>query len=98
MQARLTDVLGLHRTSSRVSIDSVASFAGSVNTKKSFKRLCKDLYDIGVTAEVISQKKEEILNIFKPQNTISDGQIDGSSIADIDSQSPTVSSCAMYPF
>ena len=74
VQARLTDVLGLHRTSSRVSIDSITSFAGSINTKKAYKSFCKDLYQIGVTPEMISQKKREILNIFKPQNTvISDG-------------------------
>ena len=97
IQARLTDVLGLHRTSSRVSIDSVASFAGSVNTKNSFKRLCKDLYDIGVTAEVINQKKEEILNIFKAQNTTPSGQIDGSSIVD-NRQSLVVSSCSSILF
>ena len=99
IQARLTDVLGLHRTSSSssLSIDSVASFASSVDTKEAFKMLCRDLLEIGVTAELISEKKEEILNIFRAQNTTPSGQIDSTSIPD-NSQSPAVSSCFMCTF
>ena len=75
----MTDVLGLHRTTSRASIDSITSFAASINTKKAFKTFCKDLYKIGVTAEVINQKRDEILNIFNPQNKIDDNNIAGTS-------------------
>ena len=57
MQARLTDVLGLHRTNSRVSMASITSFAESVNTKKAYKRFCKNLFQIGVTSEMINQKE-----------------------------------------
>ena len=67
MQAQLTNILGLHRTSSRISLDSITSFAGSINTKKGYKEFCKSLYNIGITPEMINQKKKEILNIFKPQ-------------------------------
>ena len=77
IQARLTDVLGLHRTNSRVSIDSINSYAGSINTKKAYKRFCKGLFEIGVTADMIRQKEEEIRNIFKSQAT--SGQIGDSS-------------------
>ena len=73
----MTDVLGLHRTNSRVSIESINSFAGSINTKKAFKRFCKGLFEIGVTADMIKQKEEEIRNIFKSQTT--SGQIGDSS-------------------
>ena len=85
MQARLSDVLGLHRTNSRVSIDSISSFAGSVNTKKGYKKFCRSLFQIGVTSEMINQNEDEILNIFKAQNTDSSGQIDNDQ-----SQLPTV--------
>ena len=89
MQARLTDVLGLHRTSSRVSIDSITSFAGSINTRKAYKKFCKNLFQIGVTSDMIKQKEKEILDIFNTQNTTS-SQIDGDDITD-QSQLPAVS-------
>ena len=82
----MTDVLGLHRTNSRVSIDSINSFAGSINTKKAYKRFCKGLFEIGVTADMIRQKEGEIRDIFKPQNTTTSGQIDYSSQIDDSSE------------
>lgn len=82
MQARLTNVLGLHRTTPRDSTDSVASFAGSIDTQKAFKKFCKTLYQIGVTKEIISEKESEILNILKPPNIAISGQIDDSNIVD----------------
>ena len=90
MQAQLNNVLGLHRTTSRVSIDSVTSFAASINTKKAFKRFCKNLYQSGVTAEIISQKESEILKILNSQSTASNIQGDDSNIAD-QNQLPPVS-------
>ena len=90
MQAQLNNLFGLHRTNSTVSIDSITSFAGSVNTKKAYKKFCKNLFGIGVTSEMISQKEEEILNIFKGQNTVISGQVDDSNISD-QSQLPAVS-------
>ena len=89
----MTDVLGLHRTVSRVSIDSIASFAGSINTKKAYKEFCKNLYQIGVTAEMIRVKESEILDIFKPHDTPISAQTDDSNIA-ILSQFPAVSYCS----
>ena len=47
---------------------------------------CKHLYPIGVTAEVISQKEKEI---FNPQDTAMNRQIDGSKI-DNKSKMPAV--------
>ena len=81
MQARLTNVLGLHHTNSTVSLDSITSFAGSINTKKVYKEFCQNLYQIRVTAEMISQKKSEIFNIFQPQNVAISVQKNGSNIA-----------------
>ena len=87
MQSQLNNILGLHRTGSRVSIDSITSFAGSTNTKTAFKKFCQNLYQIGVRADTIRVKESEILDIFKPQNMAVHG---GSSIADQD-QLPAVS-------
>ena len=85
----------LHRTDTRASINSVISFAGSINTKKAFKTFCNDLYGVGVTAEVISQKRSEILNILMPQNTIISGQADDSNVVD-HSQLLAVSNCSIF--
>ena len=86
----MTDVLGLHHSSTRVSIDSVASFAGSVNNKKAYKKFCRNLFQIGVTSEMIRQKEAEILDIFKHQGTTIRGQADNGNIAD-QGQLPVVS-------
>ena len=83
LQARL-DNFGLQRT------NSITSIAGSINTKKAYKKFCKGLFDIGVTKEMIGEKEEEIRNIFNPQNTATSGQIGGSTIAD-QSKLPAVS-------
>ena len=82
VQAQLNTLLGLHRTNSSVSIDSVTSFARSINTKKAFKELCQNLYHIGVRADLIKEKESEILNIFKPQNTATSSQIDDNNTTD----------------
>ena len=92
MQSRLTNVLGLHCSNSIVSIDSIASFAGSINTKKAYKKFCKNLFQIGVTSEMISQKEQEILDIFNNQNTATSSQIDDNSDIADQSQLPAVSS------
>ena len=51
-----------------MSRDSIVSFAGSVNTKKAYKKFCKGLFNIGVTAEMIAQKEKEIQDIFNTRH------------------------------
>ena len=68
MQAQLNTVLGLRRSSSLVSL------AGSINTQKVYRNLCKGLFDSGVTAEIIKSKEKEIHNIFKPPNATTNWQ------------------------
>ena len=63
----MDSVLGLCRT---ISIDSLVSFAGSINTKKAYKKFCKGLFEAGVTADTIRQKEKEIQDIFKPQHPV----------------------------
>ena len=82
MQVQLNNLLGLHCTDLRVSRDSIASCAGSINTKMAFKKLFQDLYQIGVRAEMIKEKEGEIFNIFQPHNTSTSGLIDDSNDAD----------------
>ena len=100
MQGRIADAVGLHRTNSRASLDSITSFAGSINTKKAYKKFCKGLFQIGVTPEMISQNEAAIHNIFNPQNTASSSQVVGNSITVEDkpeSQIPVVSGAATSP-
>ena len=86
MRAQLNTVLGLRRSSSLVSL------AGSINTKKVYRNLCKGLFESGVTAEMIKSKEEEIHNIFKPPDatTTTSSQIDVSTNSET-SPLPTVS-------
>ena len=91
MQAQLNHILGLHRTNSSVSIDSITSFAGSTHTKKAYKEFCRSLFQIGVTSEMLRQKNTDILNIFRPQNAaLFNSQMDDSNIVG-QSQLPPVS-------
>ena len=82
MQDQIAGVLGLHRPASR---SSVTSFAGSINTKKAYKRFCKNLFQMGVTPEMIAQKEGDILNIFnEPQDTAaSDDSAGQSQVLDV---------------
>ena len=91
MQAQLNNLLGLHRTNSRVSIDSISTFAGSIKTKKAFKKFCQNLYQIGVRADMIKEKESKILDIFKAQNTDVNSQIDVSNIAGQSTQNAVTS-------
>ena len=86
MRAQLNTVLGLRRSSSLVSL------AGSINTKKAYRNLCKGLFESGVTAEMIKSKEKEIHSIFKPPDatTTTSSQIDVSTNSET-SPLPTVS-------
>ena len=77
MRARLDNILGLRlrRTTSR---DSLVSLAGSVNTKKAYKKLIKDLFAIGVTADMINDKEKEIKGLFGLQQAVASNPMDDS--------------------
>ena len=81
MQARLDNILGLRlrRTTSR---DSLVSLAGSVNTKRAYKKLIKDLFAIGVTADMINDKEKEIKGLFGPQPVVVSNPVDDSTSGD----------------
>ena len=81
IQQRLDNILGLRRTTSR---DSLVSLAGSINTKKAYKKLVKDLFAIGVTAAMINEKEKEIKGLFGPQQAVSSNPMDSSTSGDQD--------------
>lgn len=78
----MTAALGLHRTTSRVSVTSIASFAENTNTREAYKQFCKNLYQIGVTEDMIRQKEQEILEILKSQTKVASTQLSSNSIGD----------------
>ena len=82
--------LDIRRTVSRAS---VISLPGSINTKRGYKEFCKSLYQTGITPEMISQKKKEIIRIFKSQDAAASVQGDGSTFQD-QTQLPVVSQFA----
>jgi len=57
------------RRYSTASIGSVASFAGSLTSKTAWKQLCRDLYDRGVTPDLLKAKKPQILGLFESGGT-----------------------------
>ena len=83
MQAKLNNLLDLQRSNSRVSIDSISSFAGSTKTKRAFLEFCRNLYSLGVRAHTIKEKENEILEIFKSQDTATSRPIDDNNIMDV---------------
>lgn len=46
----------------------ITSSSGSTDTKNGYKEFCKSMYESGITPDMLSQKKREIFDIFKPQN------------------------------
>ena len=55
--------LVLRRTSSS---DSLISFFGSPETAKLFRAFCQDIFEHGVTKEMLRSKVREVLNMFEP--------------------------------
>lgn len=58
----MTDVLGLHRINSVVTLDSIEQ---DEDTRKAYRQFCKNLHQIGVTEDMIRQKENEVLGIFR---------------------------------
>lgn len=82
MRTQLNSVLGLHRTSSRVSVTSIASFAETADTTNAYRRFCENLYQSGVTEDMVRQKEKEILEILRPQRVVASSQVENSNIGD----------------
>ena len=61
-------VLGLRHKRFNVPITSIASFVENIN--KAYEQFYKDLYGIGVTQDMMQQKRKEVLEIFCSHNTV----------------------------
>ena len=96
IQIQLTKVFDLYHATSRVSLNSISSFIGSSNTKEACTEFCQGLYQIGVTADMISQNERAIHNIFKSQVTAISSQIDGVTVQD-KSQLPIIGGSEISP-
>ena len=79
MQAQLYTILGLHHTTSR---DSIAPFPLSLNTKRTYKKLCEDLFAMGVTADMIKEQRKDIQDTF--QDAASSSKMGDSTFLDPD--------------
>ena len=76
----MTSILGLHRTGSKISVTTIASFAASTNARDAYKQFCRNLYQIGVTEDELRQKENEILEILRPQSILTSTQTGNSGV------------------
>ena len=81
VQVRLAALFGLH-ADSRISVTSIASFAANTNTEMAYKQFCEELYQIGVTEDMILQNKDKILEILRSQGMVASSQLDSSKVED----------------
>lgn len=77
-QTQLTTILGLDSSNSRIPLSSIASFAANPNTEIAYKQFCGDVYEIGVTEDMIHQQEDNILEILRSQGMITRSQTSGS--------------------
>ena len=73
-QEQLTALLGLHGSTSAISITSIASYVASTNIETAFKQFCKGLNHIGITEDMIQQKEDKILEILRSQSMVPSGR------------------------
>ena len=59
---------------------SIASFISDTNTRNAYKTFCKDLYEMGITEDIIHQKKRQILEILRSGDRVVGSQSGGSNI------------------
>ena len=85
VQTQLATLLGLG-TNSGISVTSIAAFAATANTETAFEQLCKGLYQIGATEDMIRQKEEKILDILTSHGMVASTQISGDDTGDEDTE------------
>ena len=74
----------------RALLTDITSLPGNI---KGYKEFCKSMYQSGITPDMLSQKKREILDIFKLQNTAPTSQ-GGDNIIEDHGQSLVVDDCS----
>ena len=84
VQTQLATLLGLHGTANpRISITSIASFAANT-TETAYEQFCKDLYQVGVTEDMLRRKEDRILEILRSQGMVASSRIGGSFVREQD--------------
>ena len=71
----MTALLGLHETSSRISVTSIAACAADTNTEIAYKQFQKELHQIGVPEALLQKNDDEIRKILKSQGMVASSQI-----------------------
>ena len=56
---------GLRRKNSTSSLHSIASFTASITSKETWKGLCRDLHQAGVTPGMIRERKDRVIDFFQ---------------------------------
>ena len=84
VQAQLAILLGLDSTSTRIPINSIAAFAANADPEIAYDQFCNDLCQIGITEDIIWQKKDGILEILRSQGMVAKSPIGGSGTSDKD--------------
>ena len=49
---------------------SIASFAAKTGTNAAYKKFCEDLYQSGVTKDLVRRKEDEILDTLRSQGMV----------------------------
>ena len=73
VQTQLGALLRFHAT--RIPVSIIATFAANPDIEVAYKQFCEGLNQIGVTEDMIRQKKDEILEILRSQDMVASSQI-----------------------
>ena len=84
VQEHLAALLGPHGINSKIPVTPIAAFAANTNTEMAYEQFWKDLYQIGVTEDIIRQNEDEIREILKSQGMVTNSQIAGNNVEDKD--------------
>ena len=86
VQAQLGALLGPHGTNSEsnIPVTPIASFAANADSEAAYKQFCNDLYQLGITEDIMRQKEDKIREILKSQGMIASSRIGGNKVGDHD--------------
>ena len=80
-RTELAALLGLDGMKS-IPVTPIVSFAANADTEMAYKQFCRDLFQIGITNDIIRQKGDEILEILRSQGMVDNSQIVASDTRD----------------
>ena len=68
--AAILGILDTGPTSPTIPIASIASFAANCNAQEAYQQLCNDLYEIGVTEDVVCREENKILDALNSHGMV----------------------------